>query len=126
MQFEHFALNVPDALAASRWYVEHLGLTVVRGLDREPFTHFLADSSGRVIVELYTNTASPVPDHAAAHPLSFHVGFVSSDARATQARLETAGATLFKEDALPDGSILVMMRDPWGIPIQLCQRARPL
>ncbi|MEP0712562.1 MAG: VOC family protein, partial [Algoriphagus sp.] len=30
MKFEHFALNVSDAVAASSWYEEHLGLTVVK------------------------------------------------------------------------------------------------
>ena len=26
---------------------------------------------------------------------------------------------------MPDGSRLTMMRDPWGLPLQLCQRAKP-
>jgi glyoxylase I family protein len=25
----------------------------------------------------------------------------------------------------PDGSSLVMMRDPWGVALQFCQRSRP-
>jgi glyoxylase I family protein len=125
MRFEHFALNVPDARASSRWYVEHLEMSIVRSLDHAPYTHFLADASGRVTVEFYTNPASPVPDYPSAHPLSFHMGFFSDNARATQRRLEMAGATLFQEEILADGSVLVMMRDPWGIPLQLCQRSRP-
>ena len=40
-------------------------------------------------------------------------------------RLERAGATLFLEEPQPDGSILIMMRDPWGVPLQLCQRTNP-
>jgi hypothetical protein len=39
--------------------------------------------------------------------------------------LEKAGARLFLEEPLPDGSRLIMMRDPWGVPLQLCQRAKP-
>ncbi|HYP15833.1 MAG TPA: VOC family protein [Opitutus sp.] len=125
MRFEHFALNVPDSRAQARWYVEHLGFSVARKLEVEPHTHFLADETGRVIVELYTNRAATIPDYGAAHPLCFHVAVVASDSAAERARLEKAGATFFGEDALPDGSRLMMMRDPWGIPLQLCQRARP-
>ena len=125
MTFEHFALNVPDARAHARWYVDHLGFAVVRRRDDAPFTHFLADDTGRVIVELYTNPAAAIPDYAAAHPLCFHVAFISQNDAADRARLESAGATFASEDALPDGSRLVMLRDPWGVPVQLCQRAQP-
>lgn len=125
MKFEHFALNVADARKVTQWYVEHLGLAIVRSRADEPYTHFLADSTGRVVVEFYSNPASPVPDYKSVHPLSFHVGFVTDNAHATQTRLELAGASLFSEEGLPDGTVLVMMRDPWGLAIQLCQRAKP-
>ena len=125
MVFEHFALNVPDARAMSRWYVEHLGFVVARSRDDAPYTHFLADETGRIVVELYTNSAAAITDFRAAHPLSFHFAVVASNAGETRTRLESAGAVFFAEDALPDGSRLVMMRDPWGVPLQLCQRAQP-
>ncbi len=125
MKFEHFALNVPDARAHSLWYVEQLGFVVTRQREDAPYTHFLADETGRVIIELYTNPAAAIPDYASAHPLCFHVAVVASDAAAERARLERAGATFVVEDALPDGSRLMMMRDPWGVPLQLCQRAVP-
>jgi len=125
MKFEHFALNVPDARAAVAWYVDHLGLRILRQREEPPYTTFLADDTGRVLMELYTNPAAALPDHASAHPLSFHAAFVAPDARAERARLELAGATLFKEETFPDGTLLVMMRDPWGVALQFCQRAKP-
>ncbi|MFM8334415.1 MAG: VOC family protein [Opitutaceae bacterium] len=125
MRFEHFALNVPDAPAHAAWYVRHLVFRVARRLEAAPFTQFLADDGGRVVMELYTNPAAPVPDHARNHPLVFHVAVVAADARAERARLEAAGATLFKEDPQPDGSLLIMLRDPWGVALQLCQRTQP-
>ena len=109
----------------SRWYVEHLGFTVARKREDAPYTHFLADDAGRIVVELYTNPTAPITDFASTHPLCFHFAVVTRAARAEQTRLENAGATFFIEDALPDGSILVMMRDPWGVAVQLCQRAKP-
>jgi catechol 2,3-dioxygenase-like lactoylglutathione lyase family enzyme len=125
MKFEHFALNVPDARAMSRWYVEQLGVKVARRRDDAPYTHFLADETGRVFVELYTNPKAAIPDYAAQHPLVLHFAVVTADARAECQRLEKAGAKLFLEEPLPDGSLLIMMRDPWGVPLQLCQRAKP-
>ncbi|MBI5689387.1 MAG: VOC family protein [Verrucomicrobia bacterium] len=125
MKFEHFALNVPDAAAQAAWYVQHLGFRIARSRPDAPFTHFLADETGRIVVELYSNPKAPIPDYAAAHPLVFHLAVVAKEARAERARLETAGATLFLEEPQPDGSLLVMMRDPWGVPLQLCQRTVP-
>lgn len=126
MRFEHLALNVPDARASAAWYVQHLGLSVVRALDGAPYTHFLADDSGRTILEVYSNPAAPYPAYHDQHWLVLHVAFVSADADADRVRLEKAGATLATVDALADGSRLVMMRDPWGVCLQLCQRARPM
>ena len=125
MKFEHFALNVTDVRAMTPWYVQHLGFTVARSRPDAPYTHFLADETGRVIVELYSNPAAVVPDYVATHPLCFHIALVAKDAGAERRRLEQAGATLFLEETLPDGSLLIMMRDPWGIPLQLCQRTKP-
>ena len=125
MKFEHFALNVPDVHASTQWYVAHLGLTVVRQMDQAPYMTFLADETGRVIIELYTNTSVALPDYPSASPLSFHVAFVADNALKIRERLVAAGATLVKEDLMPDGTQLVMLRDPWGVPVQLCQRAKP-
>src|SRR5687767_8334948 len=90
---EHFALNVPDPVAAAAWYVEHLGMRVVRSLDAAPFTHFLADSAGRVVVELYRQTVAPVPDYAAMDPFVFHIAFVAADVGGVRERLLKAGAS---------------------------------
>ncbi len=126
MKFEHFALNVPDAAAQAGWYCSHLGFTVARAKAEAPFTHFLADDTGRVIVELYSNPAAPYPAYAGQHPLVFHFAVVTANAPADRARLVAAGASLVSEETLPDGSVLVMLRDPWGVALQLCQRTQPM
>ena len=41
-------------------------------------------------------------------------------------RLIAAGATLFSDTGLQDGTQLVMLKDPWGVALQLCQRADPM
>lgn len=125
MIFEHFALNVPDVRATAQWYVVHLGLKVARARTDAPFTHFLADETGRVFIELYSNPVDPIPNYPAQHQLRVHFAFAVADARAERFRLEQAGATLIVEEPFPDGTLLIMMRDPWGVPVQLCQRAQP-
>jgi len=124
MIFEHFALNVPDARAAAAWYVANLGLAILRAKPDAPFTHFLGDSTGRVFLELYTNPVDPIPDYPKQHQLRVHFAFAVKDAKAERARLEQAGATLIVEEPFPDGTLLIMLRDPWGVPVQLCQRAK--
>lgn len=126
MIFEHTALNVPDVRASAAWYVAQLGLQVARSRPDAPYTHFLADETGRVFLELYSNPTDAFPDYRAQHPLRLHLAFAVSDAKGERARLEAAGATLAVEEPQPDGSLLIMMRDPWGVPVQLCQRTRPL
>ena len=125
MKFEHFALNVPETRAQALWYVQHVGFKIARARDDAPFTHFLADETGRTIFELYTNPKAPISDYTSANPLCFHIAVVAADAQAERARLEKAGAKLAFEDPQPDGSLLIMMRDPWGVPLQLCQRTQP-
>ncbi len=125
MIFEHFALNVPDATAHAQWNVDHLGFRVLRRMTAAPFTHFLADDTGRPIVELYSNPAAPMTDFAATAPLTFHYALRTEDAAAERDRLLAAGASHVVDERLPDGSLLVMLRDPWGVPLQLCQRANP-
>jgi len=109
----------------THWYVEHLGFKVVRHREDPPHTRFLSDDTGRVVVELYTNPLAAITAFPDQHPLVFHLALVAVDARAECRRLEQAGAMLFLEESQADGSMLIMMRDPWGVPIQLCQRAQP-
>jgi catechol 2,3-dioxygenase-like lactoylglutathione lyase family enzyme len=125
MRFEHFALNVPDTRATVAWYVQHLGLKVARARAEAPYTTFLSDDTGRVFVELYSNPKDPIPDYAAQHQLRVHFAFAVKDAVAERTRLLAAGATPVVEEPQPDGSLLIMLRDPWGVPVQLCQRAQP-
>lgn len=124
MIFEHFAINVEDVQAMVAWYEKHLGLRVRTTQAVEPYTTFLEDGSGRVMMELYQRTDALQTDFNPQHPLTFHIAFVSEDAAADQDRLVAAGATYVETATKPDGSQLVMLRDPWGLPLQMCQRAK--
>ena len=126
MKIEHVAFNVSSPVEMAAWYTQHLGLQVVRKLDAAPHTHFLADDSGAVMIEIYNNPADQVPPYAAMHPLLLHLAFVSDKPEAKQAELVAAGASFVDEVRTADGSHLVMLRDPWGLAIQLCKRGKPM
>lgn len=125
-KIEHIALNVSDPVAMATWYEEHLGFTVVRKLGPPQHTHFLGDHSGAILLEIYNNPPQAVPDYPSMDPLQLHLALISQDPDADKKMLMQGGATFVEEISTPDGSHLVMLRDPWGLPLQLCKRGQPM
>jgi glyoxylase I family protein len=126
LNVEHIACNVSDPVKMAAWYVEHLGMKVIRSVATPPHIHFLADAAGRAVLEIYSNAADAIPDYAAMHPLRLHVAFKTDDPEGARDALVAAGATLVDDQTLADGSRLMMLRDPWGLALQLCKRTTPL
>jgi len=127
MKIEHAAWTVEDPVAAADWYVEHLGMQVVRSGPPPAHARFLADATGRVLLEIYNNPKVRVPDYRNTDPLIIHLAFNVDDVPADHRRLLDAGAgEVDAPDALENGDQLSMLRDPWGFPIQLMKRAEPM
>jgi glyoxylase I family protein len=126
MKLEHFALNVGEPGAMAAWYETHLGLRAVYKQEAAPFTHFLADDSGTILLEIYCNPPDQVPGYRSMDPLLLHVAFVTADPDSDKASLVSAGAEAVEDKTLQDGSRVIMLRDPWGLAIQLCKRATPM
>ncbi len=126
MIFEHFALNVPNPNEFVDWYTSNCGMKIAKSMKTAPFTHFLTDSSNRTVVEIYSNPSAKIPDYNLMDPLEFHFAFTVENVEMIKDRLISAGAKLVEDINLEDGSHLVMLRDPFGIPLQLCKRAKPL
>jgi glyoxylase I family protein len=129
LSVEHVAWQTRDPRAVAAWYAAHLGFRTVREVAGDPNrTLFLADASGKVVVEIYSNPAAPVPDYASMHYLQLHLAFaVTGDIAAARDELLAAGCRV--EDPLrttPAGDELCMLRDPFGFAIQLCKRAKPM
>lgn len=125
MRIEHMALNVSDPVGMAAWYCKHLGMRIARHVPGPAQAHFLADS-GETILEIYCNPPESVPDYRSMDPLQCHLAFVSTDPAADSKRLQAAGAGLVSENRLDDGTHLVMLRDPWGLALQLCKRPKTL
>ena len=129
MKIEHVGYMVQDPIRVAEWYCANLGFKVVRGMQTTPFTHFLADNSGNVMVEIYNNPAAQVPDYASMDPLVLHLAFdtVGEAIETVRDRLINAGATLYSDLVLtPAGDQLIMLRDPWGMAVQLAKRKQPM
>ncbi len=126
MKIEHVAFNVADPVAVADWDGKHRSLKIVRHIPAPTQTHFLADDAGETVIEIYCNPPEEVPDYATMNPLRFHLAFVSESPADDSARLIAAGASWVEEIKIPDGGHLVMLRDPWGLAVQLCKRATPL
>ena len=128
MRIEHFAYMVADPPKVADWYVKNLGWQIRLREDKSPHARFIADSSGQVMVEIYNNPAAVVPDYRSMNPLLLHIGMTCGpDLDEVRDRLLAAGAT----DAggiivTPRGDRLAMLRDPWGLAIQLCHRSTPI
>jgi glyoxylase I family protein len=129
MKIEHVGYMVQEPIRVAEWYCHNLGFRVARGMQVSPFTHFLVDEAGQGVLEIYNNPAASMPDYAAQDPLVFHVAFdtQTESIQAVRDRLLAAGATLYSDlGTTPAGDQLVMLRDPWGLAIQLAQRKTPL
>jgi catechol 2,3-dioxygenase-like lactoylglutathione lyase family enzyme len=126
MKLEHVALQVADPAGVAHWYEEHVGMRVVRTGDAPGHARFLADDAGASVLEIYAG-APPAPDYAAMDPSLLHVAFAAADVEATRTRLIAAGATPVGDVVVtPAGDRFAMLRDPWGLALQLAFRARPL
>ena len=127
MRLEHIAFNVADSAAVAAWYAENLDMRIARAFDEPPYIHFLADSAGKSLIEIYSNPLGEVIDYRRHHAVTFHLAFAVADMDAARERLVAAGATLDGDiDDRANGDRLAFLRDPWGTAIQLVERVQPM
>ncbi len=127
MVIEHIGIQVPDPGAAAEWYVAHLGFTIKRHANDPHPVRFLLDSSGTTMIEMYRNPAVDVPEYAEMDPLHLHIALCCDDVDGLCDELVSAGAEVVgNTTTTPAGDRLAMLRDPWGVPFQLCNRAEAM
>lgn len=78
------------------------------------------------MIEIYNNPPDEVPAYQNMNPLLLHLAFVCENPEQKRVELESVGASFAEEVHINDGSHLVMMRDPWGLAIQLCKRGNKM
>ena len=126
MNFEHFALNVSKPIEMGQWYIDNCEMKIVRSMENYPYTRFLTDKAGKIMIEIYSNTSARIPEYEKQHPLEFHFALTVDDPVGVKDKLISAGATFEEEVKTDDGSLLIMLRDPFGVPLQLCKRGKPM
>ena len=127
IRLEHVAINVEDPTAMAKWYCENLGMKIVRKGPSPANMRFISDAGGNMMLELYNNPPDEVPDYRSMNPLSLHIAFMVDDVKAITMKLIAAGATIAVDvNITPAGDELIILRDPWGVPIQFLNRARPM
>ena len=123
VRFEHIGINVKDPVQMADWWVKNLDLKIKRQGEPPVSMHFLSDADENMMIEIYHNPPEAVPDYASMDPLLLHIAFKVDDVKAIQAKLIAAGATLHSYQVTPDGDEILILRDPWGVPIQFVKRA---
>jgi catechol 2,3-dioxygenase-like lactoylglutathione lyase family enzyme len=124
---EHIAFNVKDPAAIAKWYCDHLKMKIFRKSPPPGNTHFVGDSAGNMLFELYNNPDVPVPDYASWSHMSLHLAFMVDDVKAMRDSLIGAGAKLVEDITVtPIGDQVLMLRDPWGLAIQFVKRVAPM
>jgi glyoxylase I family protein len=127
MQIEHVAFMVKDPIRTARWWERNMGMKIVRSSETPPFAHFMADSSGRMLFELHSPDGVAIPDYGAMDARALHVAFMADDLTTACDRLIAAGASLESDiETTAIGDQIVMLRDPWGLAIQLVHRSQQL
>ena len=127
VRLEHVAINVEDPAAMAKWYCENLGMKTVRKGPSPVNMRFISDAGGNMMLELYNNPPDAVPDYPSMNPLSLHIAFMVDDVKSITRKLIAAGASIAVDvNTTPAGDELVILRDPWGVPIQFLKRTEPM
>lgn len=121
MKLEHVAIDVSDPGAFKAWWCENLGFRVSSN------PGFIMDDTGVMGLEVYRTGETPVaPDYKSMNSMTFHVAFVSDDVKADVDRLVAAGATLEQLKLDNPAFHMAILRDPWGVAVQLCRREKSI
>jgi len=122
MKLEHFALDVPEPSAFIDWWCANLGFR-----RSAPGSAFIMDDTGTMGLEIYRTGETPeAPDYRAMHAMTLHVAFVSNDVKADVDRLVAAGAKLEQLQVENPAFHMAILRDPWGVAVQLCKREKSI
>ena len=126
-RLEHISLSVPDPVAMVKWYTENLGMVVVREGTAPNFNFFIADSGKHILLEL-ANNADYVPiDLPKVNYSSMHLAFMVKNIALIKKKLLAEGAAIASDiSRSKSGDQVLVLRDPWGLPIQFIERANAI
>ena len=122
MKLEHIAFDVAEPEKLIAWWCENLGFR-----RSEPGSAFILDDSGTAGIEIYRTGETPsAPNYNQMNAMTMHIALVSDDVKADAERLVAAGGKLEKLTLENPAFHMAIVRDPWGVAIQLCKRAKSI
>lgn len=127
MNIEHIALNIKNPQQMAAWYRDNLGFKILQSMDISPFAHFILDASGHIMLEIFKLPNKKIPNYKSLDPAIFHIGFSVDNIEKTLNHLTKRGATVVEKLITNSaGNKVAMLKDPWGLSIQLIKRVKKL
>ena len=124
---EHIAFNVEDPIAQAKWFVDNMEFKIMFKGDPPNNARFVINTGEDFMIELYNNKEYPKIDLQKISHMAIHIAFMVDSMEAVKQKLLSAGATIVEDiTKIPSGDLILMMRNPWGLPIQFVQRANPM
>ena len=124
---EHFAMNVVDSRKEAKWYADNLGFVILQEGSAPGYGMFISDAGKNMMFELYQNKNFPMINFDSVSYQTFHVAFVVHDIQTVKDALVAAGAKVAEDmKKTPSGDDVLMVRTPWGLPIQFVKRANAM
>ena len=126
-RLEHIAFNVEDPVTDARWFVDNFGFKIMYKGDPPNNTRFIADEKNNMMMELYDNKKFPKLNFANISYMAIHFAFMVDSIEQVKEKLLAAGATLAEDISVTlSGDKVLMLRTPWGLPIQFVERIEPM
>jgi len=126
IRLEHIEFNVPDTHKKAKWYVDNLNMKIMREGGAPTYNMFISDSEHNMMFELNQNKDFPMLNFNKISPQSIHFAFTVNNINNVKNELIKAGASFVSQDTSAEGDKILMLRDPWGQPLQFLTRAKPM
>jgi glc operon protein GlcG len=124
---EHFAFNVQDAESIGKWYIKNLKMQLMREATKPNYNCFLADAGKHYMIELFDSKEFPYMDLNKLNTTAFHLAFMVKDISSIKEKLLSLKCSLIEDiKTTQSGDKVLMLRDPWGLPIQFVERQKPM
>ncbi len=124
IKFEHIAFLLPNPGKAVEWYCSNLDMKIV---NKGKGSIFVTDSARNIMLEFLINNEVKPLNFRKINVLSLHIAFHTKNAEMLKKKLIGNDATVESDLTTTDsGDKIMILRDPWGIPIQLVERKNPI
>jgi catechol 2,3-dioxygenase-like lactoylglutathione lyase family enzyme len=122
MNAEHIGVYARDSVGLSQWYIDKLGFTVVRTLEKEgrPPIFFLKGENG-IVIEILPTTSNEATREL-SDPGYSHIGLVVDDFDQALSSLQSKGVSLYDVRKTSNGWTIGYFNDPEGNRLEVIHR----